>query len=117
MKILLVGGAHQGKVDYAARALGCAPQMSLTAEAIDQLHLLVRQLMDQGADPQAEILSALDSRKNWVVLCDEIGCGVVPLDRTDRRWREETGRLCCELARRADRVERITCGLPQRIKG
>jgi len=51
-----------------------------------------------------------------IIICDELGCGVVPLDRADREWRERTGRLCCELAAKADRVDRVFCGLVMQIK-
>ena len=33
-----------------------------------------------------------------------------------REYRELTGRLLCELANKADRVERIVCGIGERIK-
>lgn len=120
MKILLVGGAHQGKRQYAESAYGVAPgdfAETLSAGAVDGLHRLVRQLMEEGEDPESAVLGALEHRGGWVVLCDEIGGGVVPVDAFDRRWREETGRLCCKLAERADIVERVSCGIPLRLKG
>ena len=42
---------------------------------------------------------------------------MVPIDPGERSWREAVGRLCCVLARRADRVERIFCGLSMVLKG
>ena len=59
----------------------------------------------------------MDVNPGVVILCDEVGCGVVPVDPAERAWREETGRLCCELAQKADRVERIFCGLSMVLKG
>ena len=50
------------------------------------------------------------------IICDEVGCGITPLDRTDRDWRERVGRLCCRLAAEADEVYRVHCGLGVRIK-
>ena len=50
------------------------------------------------------------------MVSDEIGLGVVPLDPFERLWREETGRALCVLAERAQRVERICCGLGMRLK-
>ena len=35
----------------------------------------------------------------------------------DAQWRERAGRLGCALAARADVVVRMTCGIPQVIKG
>lgn len=126
MKVLIIGGHCQGKLDYTIARFGlaaedivdgAAPTANLIAPVINHLHLLVRRLMEEGANPQLAVLSALDSRESWIVLCDEVGCGVVPTDREDRRWREETGRLCVALAQRADLVERVTCGIGLRLKG
>ncbi|MBP6421033.1 MAG: bifunctional adenosylcobinamide kinase/adenosylcobinamide-phosphate guanylyltransferase, partial [Agathobacter sp.] len=42
--------------------------------------------------------------------------GIVPLDSFEREYRERLGRLLCEIAAKAERVERIVCGIGQRIK-
>ena len=52
-----------------------------------------------------------------VILLDDIGCGVVPFEAADRRWRDRCGRLYCRLTAMADQVDRIWAGLPQRLKG
>ena len=50
------------------------------------------------------------------IVCNELGCGVVPMERSDRAWREKTGRLLCELAKQAPEVYRVTAGIAVRIK-
>ena len=50
------------------------------------------------------------------MICDEVGCGVVPLERADRERREAIGRLCCQLAQKAQAVYRLQCGLAMRLK-
>jgi len=52
-----------------------------------------------------------------VVIATEIGGGVVPIDPAERAKREAAGRLACALARRADTVIRVCCGLPELLKG
>ena len=59
----------------------------------------------------------LDELRGHVVTCDEIGCGVVPIERNDENWREAVGRLCCALAEQADAVIRVWAGVPRFIKG
>ena len=49
-------------------------------------------------------------------LAQELGCGVVPMDAFERAWRERTGRIGCELAKQAEAVYRVTCGIGTRIK-
>lgn len=55
--------------------------------------------------------------KKDVVICDEIGCGIVPITEHDRAWREETGRCCIALAKQAEAVVRVCCGIGTAIKG
>jgi adenosyl cobinamide kinase/adenosyl cobinamide phosphate guanylyltransferase len=52
-----------------------------------------------------------------VVICNEVGAGIIPASRVERESREATGRLCCQLAQHADRVVRLTAGIPIVIKG
>ena len=51
-----------------------------------------------------------------VVICQEVGSGVIPLEKEARQMREYTGRLCTALAEQADRVVRLFCGIPTIIK-
>ena len=106
MTVLIIGGAHQGK---AALARALYPALSL----IKNLHLLVWDELAAGRDPMA----LLGTIGGHVVTCDEVGCGVVPIDRADEAYREAVGRLCCALAAEADVVVRVTAGIPQCIKG
>lgn len=36
---------------------------------------------------------------------------------SDRKWREKTGRICTELAAKADSVTRVVCGIGILLKG
>ncbi|MBQ4419658.1 MAG: bifunctional adenosylcobinamide kinase/adenosylcobinamide-phosphate guanylyltransferase [Synergistaceae bacterium] len=77
------------------------------------IHLAVRNLLERGQDA----LSLFNLIKNFkVIICDEIGAGVVPLDKFERRWRDETGLLYQALVREADRVDRVWAGLALRLK-
>ncbi|MDO4173211.1 MAG: bifunctional adenosylcobinamide kinase/adenosylcobinamide-phosphate guanylyltransferase [Eubacteriales bacterium] len=104
MTILIVGGAAQGKTAF-------AKTISPQTEIVDNLHAIVKAAMQEGRPiPKAEEFLGK------TVVCNELGCGVVPMDAMERDWREHTGRLCCDLAARADRVYRVCCGIPQCIK-
>ena len=72
--------------------------------------------MEAGGSGEAFARTLLERNPGAVVVCDEVGLGVVPLDPFERRWREETGRALCLLAAAAERVERVSCGLGQRLK-
>lgn len=124
MTILIVGGACQGKREYAQKAFGLNEREILPwneeregASCIADLHLRVRACLEKGLTQQ-EVLEKLPPFcQGKIVLCDDIFCGVVPLGALERQWREVTGRLLCMLAQEADSVIRMQCGLPQAIKG
>ena len=54
--------------------------------------------------------------KTVLIICDEVGNGVVPIDGTERAYRECVGRCLIHLAKQADSVERVICGMGQKIK-
>ena len=120
--MLFVGGQAQGQAEYAAAVTGripvtCAtPEEARSSPAIDQFHLLCRAILKQGGDVNAFVERLLAENPDAVVVSDEIGLGVVPLDPFERRWREETGRALCRLAAASERVERVCCGLGVRLK-
>ncbi|WP_419571008.1 bifunctional adenosylcobinamide kinase/adenosylcobinamide-phosphate guanylyltransferase, partial [Ruminococcus sp.] len=58
----------------------------------------------------------LEKWKNAVVISQEVGCGLVPVEPEQRRFREAVGRLNCLLAESAETVERVCCGLGMRLK-
>lgn len=124
--MLVTGAAHAGKTAWVRQKLSpqalcdgqtCTPEEALTAACITQYHALVRRLIAEHADPLAFTERLCRENPDCIVLLDEIGCGIIPLDRADRLWREQTGRCGCLLAESAQTVVRICCGIPSAIKG
>ena len=138
---LYIGGFAQGKLEYVKRrynenkkteklfvkVIDCADshykKMHLETECdvlkLNHIHRWVRDLLDEGMEEekiQTTILSWIKSNPDAIVICDELGNGIVPIKKQERIWREQTGRLMIELAKQAERVERILCGLGQRLK-
>ena len=98
-------------------------------DIIDHIHLLLRRLsLDcEQADFDKIISLWLVALRNkhekhtgksqvQILVLDDIGCGVVPLQAKDRIWRERCGRLYCCLTAQADLVQRAWAGLVQTIK-
>ena len=108
---LVIGGSYQGKTEY---ALNTFPR----AKFFNQAHLFIKKRLSEGMT-QAAILDeikATTSEGQWVIIADEIGNGVVPMDEADRTYREVAGRILIELAKDADEVHRVILGIGQRIK-
>lgn len=119
---LIIGGAGQGKLDYALKKMGLNPSaVALDPDQTADKPILYHLEAWVKANPEVDHLAVLEellaANPGIVVLCDEVGCGVVPIAREERVWREAVGRLCCTLAQRADTVERIFCGIPMTLKG
>ena len=73
-------------------------------------------MLQEGQDAELEVIRYIEENPDCILICDEIGNGIVPVDAFERRYREQVGRILIEVAKRADRVERVICGLGQRIK-
>lgn len=54
--------------------------------------------------------------KKEIVICNEIGCGLVPMNKDDREKREYIGKICVELAKNAENVYRVHAGIGIKIK-
>ena len=52
-----------------------------------------------------------------IIVCREVGCGIVPMDAFEREYRETVGRVCTELAAMSEEVHRVLCGVGTVIKG
>ena len=118
---LYIGGAGHGQAELAAQETGltperCTPEHALIAPAVGEFHLLIRDILSAGGDSQAFARRLLVENPDAVVVCDEIGLGIVPAEAFERRWREETGRALCILAAGAQRVTRVFCGIGQVLK-
>ena len=116
---LIIGGAYQGKLDYARERFHLeAEDLAFYENGYDTtrhcLCYLEQAVYDAVAAGRPFELPPL--RADAVVICTDVSCGVVPMDRVQRLWREEVGRTVCALARRADSVTRVFCGLPLRLK-
>lgn len=113
--ILVIGGAASGKLEY-VKSLGYAEE-DIAHGVLDERPVLyaLQELVAQAPMESEGLLPALLEKE--VVVCDEVGSGVIPILRQERESREQTGRLCNQLARRAEKVVRLVCGIPTVIKG
>lgn len=108
--ILIVGGAYQGKRAYAEE------HFPDTYKKINHYHDEIRLQMERGMDPLEEAKKLPLSEEKLVIICDEVGSGLVPLDAFERAYREQVGRVGGYLASKADRVIRVVCGIGKHIK-
>jgi len=114
--ILIIGGAYQGKFEYAKANFKEGHQI------INNFHKYVRKTMQQGKDPELEAKQLMNkavlagNADKLVLVSDEVGSGIVPIDAFEREFREKNGRVNCYLAGQAEQVIRVTAGNGTRFK-
>lgn len=112
------------------------------AQVLNHLHLYIKRLTDKEgaaynttvddiitaddtitADTTAKTMSAAEiindiyeANPDIILICDEVGGGIVPLKKEDRIYREAVGRALCCAVKKSDRVERVMCGIGQCLK-
>ncbi len=113
--VLIIGGEGAGKRTF-ARSLGYT-EKDMTRDPGSSLPVFyqLEQVLRENPSLADDLLEPLCGKE--LVLCCEVGSGVIPLSATERQAREATGRLCVLLAQRADAVVRMVAGIPVVIKG
>jgi len=119
---IYLGGAGHGQAALCEKETGliprrCTPEEAMTAPAVADLHLLLRDVLSSGGDARAFARELLARNPGAAVTCDEIGGGIVPLDPFERRWREETGRALGDLlSAPGTRLVRVWYGIGEALK-
>ena len=118
---LIIGGACQGKKEYAISCFGlkdgeiftCTEdgEPDLTARCIDHLERYLRKCAAEDKEP----VTPDSFRKDAILICEDITCGIVPINALDRKWRELTGRYLQRLVTAGAEVTRVFCGLAQKL--
>ena len=127
--ILIIGGAYQGKLDYAKAEYGLTDDDVFTCEEgstaigfdekiVDHFERYVLALIKAGQVPERAVGMQIRAGryKGRIIICDDISQGLVPMDKTERAWREGVGRTMVKVAEQADKVIRVFCGLPVVLK-
>ena len=152
--ILIIGGAFQGKRQYARQLSGLSeeefrlrmadgmacgnvsgeisrgsfaeipeggckeettPGMREGKRILVNYHGFVRQAMSRGEDVLELTRQVLASGPD-IITMDEVGCGIVPMERWERDYREAVGAAGQLLAAGASEVYRVMAGIPVRIR-
>lgn len=124
----IIGGAYQGKIAVACRLFGfteaemvngstCDFEEVFTAGCIKSYHRIIARLIAQGVSPIEFTKRLCLENQDAVIIMDEIGCGIVPVEKSERRRREDTGRCGCIISSASDTVIRVICGIPVFLKG
>lgn len=126
--ILIIGGAYQGKLDFAKDTFNIGDEeifsctentchLDATKKIINNLDEYIRSAIYGGKD-ENHIKSQLNDEvyMDKIIIVTDQSCGIVPLKKEDRIFREALGRVTTMLSQKADEVYRVFCGIPQKLK-
>ena len=129
---LIIGGYSQGKLDFVKEHFNVNDEcifdsslpgkeereklMSNNTLVIHNLHKWIRKRSKEGGRVEEELASFIKNCPDSIIICDEIGNGIVPMDPFERVYRERTGRILIDAAKEAEEVWRVICAIGQKIK-
>ena len=119
--ILIIGGAYQGKLDFAKESFGITDADVYTCDG-DEIDFSkgciykIEEFTLHHPDPVGYFRENREAWQNSILILQDMFCGVVPMGAENRAWRQRTGRLAQYLSKEASQVSRIFCGLEQRLK-
>lgn len=125
--ILIIGGAYQGKLDFAKDEFNINEQdifyckdenvnIDFNKKIIANIDKFIFSMIKNGKDPILYIKDNLEKFNDKIVTCEDISCGVVPIDYELRILRESIGHCLAILSKNSDRVVRLFCGIPMELK-
>ncbi len=117
---LIIGGAWQGKLEYAAQRFNltaedihdcsCETAPDMSKRCFNHYERYIRYCFDRGLSPN------IDFPPDSIVICQDIFCGIVSADPGERAWRVLSGRTLTAMAAQAETVTRLFCGIPTKLK-
>lgn len=124
----IIGGCYQGKKEYVKSQynlhesdfIGAADLKDNDMQGkccLTDFHLYIRQQMKDRKTIEENVQELFQKNDIRVIISDEIGCGIVPVDAFERAYREAVGRQSCLLVQKAHRVVRVVGGIGIVIKG
>lgn len=129
---LIIGGRNQGKTEYARnkfpdyKLYDITDLLSLEDNISDDSVILIgiNEFVHTGIKANKtgqslfdEIINISSKVANLVIITDEVGNGIVPVDAIEREYRDQMGRIQIKLAKEANKVSRVVCGIGMVIKG
>ena len=124
--ILIFGGAHQGKLDFAKENFDiseddiffCSENTALdfSKKVIANAELFFLKCVREGLSPKEVLAENRSALAHKIIIARDISQGIVPVEPEFRAWREAAGRAMMYLAKESSEVYRIFCGLAHKLK-
>lgn len=124
--IVVFGGAYQGKTEFVKETFSvtnkdifvCGEDISIEEDVkvIAHLERFIYACIKNKISPIKYFEENEKLFENKIIICDDICCGVVPLGKDMRLYRDNVGKQLQIFCRNAQSVYRVFCGIGERIK-
>jgi len=125
--ILVFGGAYQGKLDYVmerfdlgeADIYRCNEKNSEKPDGKRVIYELDKWILAKLIEKtynEEDVNAFIRNLNEEIVICNDISCGIVPMEPIQRAWREAVGRAMATLSKRGDEVIRLYCAIATKLK-
>lgn len=113
--ILVVGGICQGKETF-AKTLAAKGGEGKEIRIVNHVEEILREMLINGNDWELGVSRLAAEHQDSILILREMGCGIVPMEKEERLFRDAVGRWGQFLAGEAHMVYRVICGIGTRIK-
>lgn len=125
--ILVIGGAYQGKLDFVKNEFNISNEdiffcsdnngyIDFDKKVMNGFHLFILSMIKNNKEPVSYIKENIEKFKDKIIICDDISCGIVPIEEDMRILREKIGYSLSLITKESKRVIRVFCGVPMDLK-
>lgn len=123
--VLIFGGAYNGKLEFVKEKYDlnneeiffCTNEnLNFEKKVLCGLHIFTKACVLNNINSLKILENNMDILKDKIIVCDEINSGIVPMEKLDRAWREETGRVLQFLSKNSSSVYRMFFGIQEQLK-
>jgi adenosylcobinamide kinase/adenosylcobinamide-phosphate guanylyltransferase len=113
--ILILGGEGSGKRSF-AESLGYS-RSEMADGVFDERPVFFHLERLVLKEPEKVAIFFEKLREKEIVICNEVGSGLIPMTEAEREARRAVGRISILLAQEAETVLRMIAGIPTVLKG
>lgn len=126
--IFVIGGKYNNKLNFVLEKYNLDKDQVYYGESKEEykgerviynFHEFNRKLLNEGKTVEeiTDLVEELLNIEDLIIISDECGYGIVPIEKSDRVFREAHGRISCFVASKALEVYRVMYGTALKIKG
>lgn len=125
--IFVFGGSFQGKTDFVKKTFSLSdedifvPEDGMTDFDTDRKAIIhIERFILSRIEASLPVFDWFDEHmemfRDRIVVCDDISCGVVPIEKTLRLYRDNVGKQMQIFSRESESVYRVYAGIGEKLK-